>query len=56
MNHKRSTKDVAVTVLLPPVLHAQMKLFAKSRGLSMAAFFRQAGLRDMESHQLKTAA
>jgi hypothetical protein len=56
MNQKRSTKDVAVTVLVPQSLHMQMKVFAKSRGMSLAAFFRQAGIRDMENHNLKQAA
>lgn len=49
-------ETVAVTVPVPKDMHESMKIFAKSRGLSLAAFFRQAGVKEMESVEFKKAA
>ena len=56
MNPRRANKKVAVTVPLPPAMHESMTTFAKSRGLSLAAFFRQAGINEKERCEQRQAA
>ena len=42
MNVKKTTKDVAVTVLTPRQEHVEYKLFARQLGVSLGGFFRLA--------------
>lgn len=48
MATKRANKKIAVTVPLLPSMHETMTAFARSRGLSLAAFYRQAGVNEKE--------
>jgi hypothetical protein len=56
MSRKRANKDVAYTILIPLTKYNELKITATNRGMSLAAFMRQAAFEAMQQNKLQNAA